>query len=243
MRFCPALFRSLGCGDISCATSWAGVASGYSPRMGAARWQVDQLVEDVALLGQRGLPREEYYGEVAGRLRRVVDCDATCWHTLDPQTRLITSDAGQELIDAGVFTPENDLGRGSIDPGERVLRRGREHVRGPCSSPGPGRDPQPGDQRQARTQCPLPRPARALGDPIRAPGGLRQQRTLLGSGSHRPPRKTSPTSPPTTQTWSRGSPARSRTGSAPRFASTRPRPPAKARLPGSSCSARTMTSS
>ena len=68
----------------------------YSRRMGAARWQVDQLIEDVALLGRRGLPREEYYGEVAARLRRVVDCDATCWHTLDPQTRLITSDAGQE---------------------------------------------------------------------------------------------------------------------------------------------------
>jgi len=82
-------------------------ALGYSPRMGAQRWQVDQLVEDVARLGQRGLPRDEYFGEVAGRLRRVVDCDATCWHTLDPQTRLITSDTGRELIDAGVFTPVN----------------------------------------------------------------------------------------------------------------------------------------
>jgi DNA-binding CsgD family transcriptional regulator len=80
---------------------------GYSPRMGAQRWQVDQLVEDVTRLGQRGLPRDEYFGEVAGRLRRVVDCDATCWHTLDPETRLITSDTGRELIDAGVFTPEN----------------------------------------------------------------------------------------------------------------------------------------
>ena len=74
--------------------------------MAAARWQVDQLLEDVALLGRNGLPREEYCREVAARLRRVVDCDATCWHTLDPQTRLITSEPGQELISEGVFTPE-----------------------------------------------------------------------------------------------------------------------------------------
>jgi hypothetical protein len=82
--------------------------------MGAARWQVDQLIEDVALLGRRGLPREEYYGEVAARLRRVVDCDATCWHTLDPQTRLITSDAGQELISEGVLTPETISDAGAL---------------------------------------------------------------------------------------------------------------------------------
>ena len=44
----------------------------------------------------------------------MVDCDATCWHTLDPQTRLITSDAGQELIDAGVYTPENIADAGAL---------------------------------------------------------------------------------------------------------------------------------
>jgi DNA-binding CsgD family transcriptional regulator len=78
----------------------------YSRPVAAARWQVEQLIEDVALLGRNGLPREEYFREVAARLRRVVDCDATCWHTLDPQTRLITGDGGEELISEGVFTPE-----------------------------------------------------------------------------------------------------------------------------------------
>ena len=39
-------------------------------------------------------------------MRRVFDSDATCWHTLDPATRLITSDAPDELISAGVFTME-----------------------------------------------------------------------------------------------------------------------------------------
>jgi DNA-binding CsgD family transcriptional regulator len=74
--------------------------------MPAGRWVVERLIEDVALLGRRALPRERYFGEVAARLRRVIDCDATCWHTLDPQTGLMTSDAPQELISDGVFTPE-----------------------------------------------------------------------------------------------------------------------------------------
>ena len=86
----------------------------YSPGMGVGRWQVDQMINDVSIVGSRGLPREEYYGEVAARLRRVVDCDATCWHTLDPDTRLITSDAGRELISAGVFTPETIADAGAL---------------------------------------------------------------------------------------------------------------------------------
>ncbi len=82
--------------------------------MGAGRWQIDQLIEDVGWLGHRGLPREEYYSEVAARLRRAVDCDATCWHTLDPQTRLITSDAGHELVSEGVFTAETISDAGGL---------------------------------------------------------------------------------------------------------------------------------
>jgi DNA-binding CsgD family transcriptional regulator len=74
--------------------------------MPAGRWVVERLIDDVALLGRRALPREQYFGEVAARLRRVIDCDATCWHTLDPQTGLMTSDAPQELISEGVFTPQ-----------------------------------------------------------------------------------------------------------------------------------------
>jgi DNA-binding CsgD family transcriptional regulator len=75
--------------------------------MQAGRWQLDRLIDDVALLGSRGLPREQYYAEVAARLRRVVPSDATCWHTLDPHTRLITSDASQELVSDGIFTPDS----------------------------------------------------------------------------------------------------------------------------------------
>lgn len=77
---------------------------------------MERLIDDVALLGRRALPREQYFSEVAARLRRVIDCDATCWHTLDPQTGLITSDAPQELISEGVFTAQAavDAGAGIV---------------------------------------------------------------------------------------------------------------------------------
>lgn len=39
------------------------------------------------------------------RLRAVVDNDASCWHTLDPTTRLLTSDDPAELIGHGIYTP------------------------------------------------------------------------------------------------------------------------------------------
>ena len=82
--------------------------------MPAVRWQLDQLVEDVAQLGSRGLPREQYYAEVTARLRRVVPSDAACWHTLDPQTRLMTSDAPQELVSEGVFTADTVMAAGAL---------------------------------------------------------------------------------------------------------------------------------
>jgi DNA-binding CsgD family transcriptional regulator len=82
--------------------------------MPAGRWDVDRLVEDVTRLGSRGLPREQYYAEVSARLRRVVPSDAACWHTLDPQTRLLTSDAPHELVSEGVFTPETVTAAGAL---------------------------------------------------------------------------------------------------------------------------------
>jgi len=73
----------------------------------AARWELDRLTADVRGVGRRGLPRDAYFAEVAAPFRRVVECQAMCWHTLDPITRLMTSDAPQELVGAGVFTAES----------------------------------------------------------------------------------------------------------------------------------------
>jgi DNA-binding CsgD family transcriptional regulator len=75
--------------------------------MGVARWTVERLADEIDRLGDRGLSRDEYFREASERLRRAIGWDAACWHTLDPETRLMTSDAPQELIDSGVYTPES----------------------------------------------------------------------------------------------------------------------------------------
>src|SRR5262245_61959783 len=52
-------------------------------------WSPERLIDEVDVLSARGLPRMEFFAELAPRLRKVVDNDATCWHTLDPHTRLL----------------------------------------------------------------------------------------------------------------------------------------------------------
>lgn len=84
--------------------------------MAGAKWTVDRLVDDVARVGARGLPREEYYAEVTARLRRVVPSAAACWHTVDPSTHLLTSDSPTELISRGIFTPES-----SAEAGKEII--------------------------------------------------------------------------------------------------------------------------
>ena len=69
------------------------------------------------MLGTRGLPREEYFAELAPRLRRVIDSDATCWHTLDPQTLLLTGDEPADLVERGIFTAET-----ASQAGELIVR-------------------------------------------------------------------------------------------------------------------------
>ena len=81
--------------------------------MAAARVAREDLAGDLAGLGRRALPREEYFREVAARLRRVLSCDAMCWHTLDPDTLLLTSESPEELIASGVFTPQTAQAAGA----------------------------------------------------------------------------------------------------------------------------------
>jgi DNA-binding CsgD family transcriptional regulator len=82
--------------------------------MASPRWSVDRLREEIELLGARGLPRDEYFAQLAPRLRRVIENDATCWHTLDPHTRLMTSDAPAELVERGIFTAETASAAGEL---------------------------------------------------------------------------------------------------------------------------------
>src|SRR6476469_4442823 len=80
----------------------------------ASHWSPDRLREEIALVGRRGLGREAYFAQLAPRLRRVIDNDASCWHTLDPHTRLLTSDAPHELIERGIYTPQTAGAAGEL---------------------------------------------------------------------------------------------------------------------------------
>src|SRR5947209_4620832 len=75
---------------------------------------VQGLVQEIDLLGSRGLAREEFFAELSPRLRNVIDNDASCWHTVDPTTRLLTSDAPKELIERGVFTTDEAPAAGEM---------------------------------------------------------------------------------------------------------------------------------
>ncbi len=77
-------------------------------------WSVARLKAEIAVIGTRGLSREEYFAELAPRLRRVVGNDASCWHTLDPQTRLLTSDEPRELVAAGIYAPDTVAAAGEV---------------------------------------------------------------------------------------------------------------------------------
>ena len=125
------------------------------------------------MLGARGLPRAEYFAELAPRLRRTIDSDATCWHTLDPHTRLLTSDAPDELIERGIFTPETVAAAGEL----MVVRSEYlvEDVNTFAELAGrrvAGRHPRPRDARQPGAQRALPRPARSVRHPARAAGAF-----------------------------------------------------------------------
>jgi hypothetical protein len=116
------------------------------------------------------------------RLRRDVLAYARSTNGTDDQRRAAGADQ------RGRVHRRDGRGCGRGHRRQRVLRRGPQHVRESRGSPGSGRDPQPSDQGASRAQRPLPRRARASGDPVRAARSVRQSRTVLGRGPHRPPR-------------------------------------------------------
>src|SRR5258705_1192421 len=77
-------------------------------------WTVERLIGEIDMLGAGGLPRKEFFAELSPRLRNVIDNDASCWHTLDPHTRLMTSESPDELIERGILTPDEAAAAGEL---------------------------------------------------------------------------------------------------------------------------------
>jgi len=74
--------------------------------MARPAWSAERLADELTRLGTRALRPEAYFDEVSARLRRAVPSQANCWHTLDPETRLLTSEAPGELVRSGVFSAQ-----------------------------------------------------------------------------------------------------------------------------------------
>ena len=96
----------------------------------AWHWPPERLIDEVDLLGARDCRGKEFFAELAPRLRNVIDNDASCWHTLDPHTRLMTSDSPDELIERGVFAPDEAPAAGSCSCAASTWSR--------TSTPSPG---------------------------------------------------------------------------------------------------------
>jgi DNA-binding CsgD family transcriptional regulator len=92
----------------------AGIFLARCGRLGSVARSVEQLVDEVDRLAARALPRKEFFAELAPRLRGVIANDASCWHTLDPCTRLLTSDDPAELIGHGIIPAEEAPGAGEL---------------------------------------------------------------------------------------------------------------------------------
>ena len=174
-----------------------------------------------------GCRASDYFAEVAPRLRRVIDYDARCWHTLDPQTRLMTSDAPEELISAGVYTPQTAVRRRARLVASEYLIPDVNTFAGLAARAGAGRDPRASDARPARAERALPRSTGAVGNTARAARCVRDSRARVGRGARRPPRRQSGDFTAARRRRARElSPVRSPMASGPRCAST---PRARAR--------------
>jgi DNA-binding CsgD family transcriptional regulator len=77
-------------------------------------WSSERLAGELTRIGARALAPEAYFQEVSARLQRAVPSQANCWHTLDPQTHLLTGEAPAELIESGVFSAQTAPAAGQV---------------------------------------------------------------------------------------------------------------------------------
>ena len=224
---CAGWFHPPASGDLSRTPSrWRWIMRVWRRRTGLSTGSARRSSCSVT----RGLPRDEYFAQLAPRLRRVIDNDASCWHTLDPHTRLMTSDAPAELVERSIFTPETATAAGELLVHREYLVPDSNTFAELAGRRNPVGTLRPGHARPPRAQRSLPRPARAVGHPaVGAPRGVCHPRAGVGCGPSRGARRAAH-SRSTTPTLSPASRARSpaafghRCASTPLGAAPAPRP-------------------
>jgi DNA-binding CsgD family transcriptional regulator len=89
-------------------------------------WARERLLADLERLAMRTPTRAEFFDEAAARLKRVVQFDGACWHTLDPGSDLITEHRLQDLPDAFPILANNEYAVEDVNKFERLARAERK---------------------------------------------------------------------------------------------------------------------
>ena len=199
-RACAVARPSLGTrGSSSVARGGAGVhaGDGYSrdERCGAG----DRRARPTRSRARRrrGLPREQYFRELAARLRRVDRLRRACAGTRSiPQTRLMTSDAPRGADRARASSrPRRRRRPARLIVASEYIGEDFNTFAGLAPPAGPGRRSSvTTTRRPPGAQRPLPRRARSRRHPVRAARGVRQPRPRAGARSTSPAASTSGTS-------------------------------------------------
>jgi DNA-binding CsgD family transcriptional regulator len=84
------------------------------------------VLADLARLALRAPARGEFFDEAAARLRRVVEFDGACWHTLDPGSDLITQHRLQDLPDRFPVLANNEYAVEDVNKFEQLARAERK---------------------------------------------------------------------------------------------------------------------
>jgi DNA-binding CsgD family transcriptional regulator len=91
-----------------------------------SRWIADEVRSDLERLALRVPTRAEFFDEAAARLKRRVQFDGACWHTLDPGSDLITQHRLQDLPDRFPVLAHNEYAVDDVNKFAHLARTRRK---------------------------------------------------------------------------------------------------------------------
>ncbi|MBV9716971.1 MAG: hypothetical protein JOZ64_16475 [Solirubrobacterales bacterium] len=93
---------------------------------GGGIWAAERVLADLERLVLHARPRVEFFDEAAARLKRAVQFDGACWHTLDPGSGLITQHRLQDLPDRFPVLAHNEYAVEDVNKFDQLARAKRK---------------------------------------------------------------------------------------------------------------------
>jgi DNA-binding CsgD family transcriptional regulator len=93
---------------------------------GRNRWAPERVLADLDRLVLHAPTRAEFFDEAAARLKRALDFDGACWHTLDPGSDLITQHRLQDIVDHFPVLANNEYAVEDVNKFEQLARAPRK---------------------------------------------------------------------------------------------------------------------